>query len=80
MVRLSRLAVDKTMQGKGLGEFILMDSLQRSTTLAIEMGIFGVLVEAKHEKAKGFYQKYGFRELVTQPLTLFLPIKTILSM
>jgi GNAT superfamily N-acetyltransferase len=77
MARLSRLAVDNSMQGKGLGQFLLMDSLQRCANLAEQMGIFGVLVDAKHDKAKSFYQKYGFRELVRQPLTLFLPIKTI---
>jgi GNAT superfamily N-acetyltransferase len=79
MARLTRLAVDQSMQGQGLGEFLLIDSLQRCVKLAKEMGIFGVLVDAKHEKAKHFYQKYGFREVVSQPLTLFLPIKTIIA-
>jgi GNAT superfamily N-acetyltransferase len=79
MARLSRLAVDKSMQGKGLGEFLLTDSLQRCVTIAKEMGLFSVLVDAKHEKAKAFYQRYGFRELVNHPLTLFLPIKTIIT-
>ncbi|EDN67804.1 GCN5-related N-acetyltransferase [Beggiatoa sp. PS] len=79
MARLTRLAVDKSMQGQKLGEFLLIDSLQRCVKLAKEMGIFGVLVDAKHEKAKHFYQKYGFREIINQPLTLFLPIKTIIA-
>jgi len=80
IVRLSRLAVDKTVQGKGLGEGLLMDAFQRCVNFSKEIGIFGLIVDAKHEKAKKFYLQYGFHELTNQPLTLFIPTKTIKAM
>jgi len=36
-------------------------------------------VDAKHEKAKAFYLKFGFCELIEQPLTFYLPISTIIA-
>jgi hypothetical protein len=37
---------------------------------------FTLLVDAKHERAVAFYRRYGFRPLVSQPRTLFLPLAT----
>lgn len=79
IARLSRLAVDKTAQGKGLGEWLVMDAFKRCVKLSKEIGIFGLVVDAKHENAKTFYLQYGFHELATQSLTLFIPTKTIIA-
>ena len=43
------------------------------------MGIFGVVVDAKHENAARFYLKYGFRRLTDLPLTLMITIHEIIS-
>jgi len=56
---------------------LLIDALMRSANHAEEIGVFGVVVDAKHERAKQFYRRYGFVELSQSPLTLILPIKTI---
>ncbi len=78
ITRIGRLAVDISMQGKGIGEYLLMDGLHRSMGLAdAQLGIFGVVVDAKHEKAKRFYNKYGFIELTNSPLTLIITIQQI---
>jgi len=80
IARLSRLAVDKSAQKKGLGEWLVMDAFKRCVKLSKEIGIFGLVVDAKHERAKKFYFQYGFHELNTQSLTLFIPTKTIIAM
>ncbi len=49
VVRLTRLAVDKRVQRRGLGENLLMDAVARFVRLSKEMGIFGLIVNAKHE-------------------------------
>jgi len=77
VVLLGRLAVDQTVQGRGLGEVLLMDALARCLELSEEMGIFAVEVLAFDIEAKRFYQKYGFVPLVDNALHLFLPMKTI---
>jgi hypothetical protein len=40
------------------------------------VGVFAVRVDAIDEVAKGFYTKYGFRELPDFPLSLYLRIET----
>ena len=77
VMRYGRLAVDKTMQGRRVGESLLMDALYRSLKFSKEVGLFAVVVDAKHNKAKAFYLKYGFSEFNDEPLSLFLPVKTI---
>lgn len=78
VARIGRLAIDKSVQKQGLGKHLLMDALYRCARLTEEIGITGVVVDAKHEKAKLFYQQYGFTELSNLPLTLFTPIQTII--
>lgn len=77
IVLLARLAVDKSSQGKGLGEGLLLDALQRSLSLAADLGIYAVVVEAKDDSAASFYKRYGFVSLLDDPFHLYLPIATI---
>ena len=77
IVRLARLAVDKEQQGNGYGELLLMDSLYRASLAGENIGIYGMVIEAKHEKAKQFYQQYGFQSISMNPLLLFASLKVL---
>lgn len=77
VVLLGRLAVDVRVEGRGLGERLLLDALRRSERLANEIGIRAVIVQALDEQAKGFYRKYGFMVLTDDPLHLYLPMFAI---
>lgn len=79
VARLSRLAVDKNCQGQRLGELLLMNALARCARISGEIGTVGIIVDAKHEQAQQFYQKYGFTPHSNKPLTLFIPMQTILK-
>lgn len=54
-----------------------MDALDRSVRVSDELGVVGVVVDAKHEKAKTFYVRYDFKELSTSSLILILTIDQI---
>lgn len=77
MARLARLAVAAPLQGKGLGELLLVDALTRCVHLADSIGMLGVLIDAKDEQARRWYQRYEFAALPDQPLTLWLPAAAI---
>ncbi len=79
-VRLGRLAVDRSAQGRGLGEALLMNALYRCARTAQEIGIVAVVVDAKHERARDFYLRYDFLSLTSDRLKLALPIRTIIEM
>jgi GNAT superfamily N-acetyltransferase len=74
---LARLAVDRSMQGKGLGAALLVDALRRVSVLAKHLGIHAVEVDAIDAAARAFYEKFGFVRLLDNDLHLYLPIATI---
>jgi predicted GNAT family N-acyltransferase len=74
---LGRLAIDKNYQGKGLGDFLLMDALKRSLVLSEQIGLMAIVVDAINESASHFYQQYGFEELTEN--RLFLPIQNLVK-
>ena len=74
---LGKLAVSEKFKSKGLGEILLMDALTFMAEESKKMGGALVIVDAKNEKAKTFYEKYGFISFPDNPLRLFLPVKSI---
>jgi GNAT superfamily N-acetyltransferase len=80
VARLGRLAVDLSMRGKGLGAALLQDALLRVARVAsTEMGILAVVVDAKSEEARRFYEHYGFVPLEDQRSKLAILTATILA-
>lgn len=77
VMRIGRLAVDKSMRGKGIGRELLMDALVRSIEASRNVGVFAVVVDAKDDTAKEFYKKYGFLELLDKPMVLFILMSTV---
>lgn len=74
---IGRLAVDRSVQGQGIGSFLLLDMLRRSVELQSQIGLMAVVVDAQDEPAALFYQRYGFRTLIDQPRRLFLTLATV---
>ncbi len=79
IARIGRLAVDNEYKGQGIGGFLLHNAFSNVLSIAEKMGVYAVVVDAKNNDAKRFYQNYGFTELQDSGLTLFLPINTIKS-
>jgi len=77
VVLLGQLAVDASVQGQGLGQFLLIDALRRAEHVAEQLGVRAVEVEAIDEAARRFYLKFGFTPLADDPDHLFLPISLI---
>jgi GNAT superfamily N-acetyltransferase len=72
---LGRLAVGRQYQGKGYGRFLLADALYRAASN--EIASFAVIVDAKDDSARRFYERESFLGLPGQPLKLFRPMADI---
>ena len=72
VIVLARLAVDQRAQGHKLGAALLRDAIKRAVAVSGNAGVRAVLVHALHERAKGFYEQYGFQASPVQPMTLML--------
>ena len=69
---IARLAVCQSMQGQRLGAALLKDAVNRAVAVAQNAGVRALLVHALHERAKQFYEHYGFQPSPLHPMTLML--------
>ncbi len=76
---LARLAVDVRAQGVKLGATLLQDALQRCVRVAQDTGVRAMLVHALHDRARQFYEHYGFKASPIHPMTLMLRISPVLG-
>lgn len=72
---LARLAVDARVQGIKLGAGLLQDAVTRVRSVAENAGVRALLVHALNERAKQFYEYYGFQASPVDSMTLMLPLK-----
>lgn len=81
---LARLAVDKEHQrkglGLGLGQALLKDALLRTAQAADIAGIRCLLVHAKDDAARQWYESWEFDPSPTDPYHLFLMLKDLKGM
>lgn len=75
--RLARLAVDRKMQGRGLGGQLLIAAGRRCMAVAEEVGGVALLIDAKHDLAAKWYESFGAVRLQDAPLSLILPFSTL---
>jgi ribosomal protein S18 acetylase RimI-like enzyme len=62
-VLLARLALDRTLQGRGLGGVLLADAMTRVVVATQTVAARFVVVDALDESAVTFYEHYGFRRI-----------------
>lgn len=77
VIIIARLAVNKNVQGKGIGKALVRDALLRIIPASDSIGGRAVLVHAKDDQAKKFYEQLGFEPSSIDPLHLDLLIKDI---
>lgn len=73
---LGRMGVSEDLQGRRLGEFLLLHALERAWIGSKQVASWAVVVDAK-AGARDFYLKHDFLPLPSQPDRLFLPMATI---
>lgn len=74
---LARLAVAQRAQGIKLGAALLQDAVNRAVVVAQNTGVRALLVHALNERAKQFYEHYGFQVSPIDAMTLMLRVKTL---
>ena len=77
---LARLAIDHRAQGIKLGAALLQDAVNRAVTVSQNAGVRALLVHALHDRAKQFYEHFGFQESPQHPMTRMLKLNTAKSL
>ena len=58
---------------------VLQDAVNRAVTVSQNAGVRALRVHALHDRAKAFYEHYGFQESPLHPMTLMLRLNTVKS-
>jgi GNAT superfamily N-acetyltransferase len=74
---LARLAVDQSVQGHGIGAWLLRDAMLRTLAAAESVGIRVLLVHAINDNARRFYERHGFEASSTDPRNLQMLMKDV---
>ncbi|MBX7132296.1 MAG: GNAT family N-acetyltransferase [Fimbriimonadaceae bacterium] len=74
---LARLAVDLHWQKQGIGAALLKDAILRTLQAADIAGIRALVVHAKDEDARTFYEHFDFTPSPSDPLHLFMLLKDV---
>jgi GNAT superfamily N-acetyltransferase len=74
---LARLAADRQWQKQGVGAALLKDAMLRTLQAADIAGIRALVVHAKDEAARTFYERFDFLPAPTDPLHLFMLLKDV---
>jgi GNAT superfamily N-acetyltransferase len=74
---LARLAISTDYQGKGLGSGLLKDAMVRTLQAADLAGIRALVVHAKDDEARRFYERYGFEPSPTDAHHLYALLKDV---
>jgi GNAT superfamily N-acetyltransferase len=77
MFRLGRLAVDRMIQGRGLGAALLLRAGERCIRVASEVGGVALLIDAKNNSAARWYTGHGALPLLDAPSSLVLPLSVV---
>ena len=74
---IGRLARDIQWRGKEIGRLLLVDALRRSVRLSNEAGAVVVVTDPKGQKARTFYEAYGFKALDER--RMFIPMRELVE-
>jgi GNAT superfamily N-acetyltransferase len=73
-VLIGRLALDESLQGRGLGAALVAEALGQIGRLQERLGASAVVVHALDERAASFYAHLGFERFRDEPLHLYYPL------
>lgn len=74
VVVLARLAIDRSVQGRGVGRALVRDAALRVLQAGDAIGIRGMVVQALTDEARAFYQRLGFEPSPIESMLLMVTL------
>ena len=72
--RMGRLARRTDQHGRGIGKLLVGCAVDRCLKARRQVAAYALIVDAKDNGARGFYEHFGFKALRDAALTLYLPL------
>ena len=71
---MGRLACRADRQGQGIGKILLGCAVDRCLKAREQIAAYALIVDAKDDGARRFYEHFGFRALRDAARALYLPL------
>jgi GNAT superfamily N-acetyltransferase len=71
---IGRFAVDVRYRGRGLGGTLFANALTRAVDASAIIASMAIIVDAKDDQARSFYEHYSFQRFPDDEYRLFLPM------
>ena len=73
---IGRLARHERAKGSGIGDLLVADAVKRVLAAAQSVAAYAIVVDAKDDRGRKFYESHGFIALPSRPNRLFLLAET----
>ncbi|MGB8931491.1 MAG: GNAT family N-acetyltransferase [Anaeromyxobacteraceae bacterium] len=73
---IGRLARHERAKGSGVGDLLVADAVKRVLSASESVAAFAIVVDAKDDRSRRFYESHGFISLPSRPQRLFLLTET----
>jgi GNAT superfamily N-acetyltransferase len=73
---IGRLARHDRAKGSGIGDLLVADAVRRVLAAAQSVAAYAIVVDAKDDRGRRFYESHGFIALPSRPNRLFLLTET----
>jgi len=73
---IGRLARHERAKGSGVGDLLVADAVTRVLAAAESVAAYAIVVDAKDDRGRRFYESHGFISLPSRPNRLFLLTET----
>jgi ribosomal protein S18 acetylase RimI-like enzyme len=76
---IGRLARHQRAKGSGIGDLLVADAVKRVLAAAQSVAAYAMVVAAKDDRGRKFYESHGFISLPSRPNRLFLLAETAVA-
>jgi len=76
---IGRVAVELEAQGQGIGRLLLATALNLALEIDAKVGIQQVMITANNSSLARYYERFGFKVVDPESLTLALPINDLIK-
>lgn len=81
---LSMVGVDRSVQGHGLGQALVIDAMRRIESASRSIGIKAIVLDViddggqvEYDRRKRFYERLGFVSFPSRPSRMFIALSTV---
>jgi GNAT superfamily N-acetyltransferase len=76
-LNLARMGVELNFQGKGYSQYLIIDAIEKTYQVNLNMGVQGLFLDAKNDNLIDYYQHCGFELIPDTKRKMWIPISVI---